>query len=457
MRFFGLFYAGTALAAVLVQGVFGRLALGRLGLGGSVASHPALVGAAALFGFVLPPPWSRILPRGLDVVVRSSTFRAGYELLYTPLPEATKRSVKSLIDVGCDCAGKGAGALVILLIVGLASSHSLTAVNIAVVVVAGGEFFVAGRLRAGYVNALEGGLRRQSEDLAQTVDSSMTDFTVVGTMTGLDRAAVLRAMGSPDAAKATVAPADPAVAAIIDFRSGDLLRIRNALREPPNDPILIGPIVQLLARDGVVRAAAAALERFGARAAGEMVSVLLDPATPDVLRRRMPIALKSCPSPVARDGLRAALDALEFETRLRCGRALLALTDAHVELQKPFPDTLALVERDIGTGGETHLVREHVFNLLALALDREPVRIAARAFTTDDVYVRGTALEYLETVLTPRLFSVLTPLLAVTHLPPVRRRSATEVRDDLIRAGATMTVNLDELRRQLAAAAAEEV
>ena len=457
VRFFGLFYAGTALAAVLAQASFGRLALGRLGLGGSVASHPALVGAAALFGFVLPPPWGRMLPRGLDVVVRSSTFRAGYELLYTPLPEATKRSVKSLIDVGCDCTGKGAGALVILLIVSLAPSHPLAAVNVAVAVVAGGEFFVAGRLRAGYVNALEGGLRRQSEDLAHTVDSSMADFTVVGTMTGLDRAAVLRAMGTPETARPTAPPADPAVAAIVDFRSGDLLRIRNALREPPNDPVLIAPLVQLLARDGVVRPVAAALAGFGARAAGEMVAVLLDPATPDVLRRRLPVVLKSCPSPVARDGLRAALDALDFETRLRCGRALLALTDEHPGLQKPSPDTLALVERDISAGGEMHLLREHVFNLLALALDREPVRIAARAFTTEDVYVRGTALEYLETVLTPRLFSALKPLLAGTHLPPARRRSATEVRDDLIRAGATMTVSLDEVRRQLEAAAAEEV
>jgi hypothetical protein len=207
-----------------------------------------------------------------------------------------------------------------------------------------------------------------------------------------------------------------------------------------------------------VRPVAAALAGFGARAAGEMVSVLLDPATPDVVRRRLPIVLKSCPSPVARDGLRAALEGLDFETRLRCGRALLALTDEHPALQKPSPDTLALVERELSAGGEAHLVREHVFNLLALALDREPVRIAARAFTTDDVYVRGTALEYLETVLTPRLFSALTPLLAVTtQLPPARRRSAAEVRDDLIRAGATMTVNLDELRRQLAAAAAEEV
>jgi hypothetical protein len=184
-----------------------------------------------------------------------------------------------------------------------------------------------------------------------------------------------------------------------------------------------------------------------------MVSALLDPATPDVIRRRLPIALKSCPSPVARDGLWAALDALEFEIRLRCGRALLALTDEHVELRKPFPDALAFVEREVGSGGEIHLVREHVFNLLALALEREPVGIAARAFATDDAYVRGTALEYLETVLTPRLFSALKPLLAGAHQPPARRRSATEVRDDLIRAGATMTVNLDELRRQLEAAA----
>ena len=104
VRFFGLFYAGTGLAAVLIQALLGRLALGRLGLGGSVASHPAVVAAASLLGFVLPSPWRGILPRGLDVVVRNSTFRAGYELLYTPLAEATKRSAKSIIDVALSIA-----------------------------------------------------------------------------------------------------------------------------------------------------------------------------------------------------------------------------------------------------------------------------------------------------------------------------------------------------------------
>jgi hypothetical protein len=456
VRFFGLFYSGTALAAMLIQASLGRIALQRLGLGGSVASHPVAVGVATLLGFMLPALWRGILPRGLDAVVRNSTFRAGYELLYTPLAASAKRSAKSVIDVACDCAGKGAGAMLILLLVSLAPLHPLAAVNLAATVAACGEFLIARRLRAGYVDALEGGLRRQGADLEQAVEHSMADFTVAGTIAGLDRAAVLRALGSPGTVRTTAPPADPVVAAIVEFRSGDLVRIRAALRDPPRDPLIIGSLVPLLGRDDVVRLVLSALASFGARAAGEMVSVLLDPTTSDVVRRRVPLALKSCPSAIARDGLLTALDGFEFEIRLRCGRAVLALTDEHPELLKPFPAALALVERELSVGGDMHRVREHVFNLLALALEREPVRIAARAFASEDAYVRGTALEYLETVLPARLFSALRPVLAGAGPAPVRRRSATEVRAELMRAGATMTVSLDELRRQLDAAAREE-
>ena len=206
-----------------------------------------------------------------------------------------------------------------------------------------------------------------------------------------------------------------------------------------------------------MRPVVAALASFGARAAGEMVSALVDPETSDVVRRRLPLALKSCPSPLARDGLLAALlEAPSFELRLRCGRALLALTDEHPKLLAPFPAALSVVERELREEAEPHLAREHVFNLLALALDREPVRIAARSFATQDAYVRGTALEYLETVLPLHLFSALQPLLAVTGPPPARKRAAAEVRADLIRAGATMTVSLEELRRSLDAAARDE-
>jgi hypothetical protein len=187
-----------------------------------------------------------------------------------------------------------------------------------------------------------------------------------------------------------------------------------------------------------------------------MVSALLDSGTPETVRRRLPLALKTCPSPLARDGLLACLNDADFELRLRCGRALLALTDDHPELLAVFPSALAAVGRELRGNADAHLVREHVFNLLALALDREPVQIAARSFAIEDVYVRGTALEYLETVLPSELFSALQPLLAVAGPPPPRRRTAVEVREELIQAGATMVISRDELRRLRELAAPDE-
>ena len=78
-------------------------------------------------------------------------------------------------------------------------------------------------------------------------------------------------------------------------------------------------------------------------------------------------------------------------------------------------------------------MREHVFDLLALALEREPVRIAARAFEAGDAYVRGTSLEYLETVLPPRLFGLLRARLPEPGRLRRRRRAAAEARAELLR------------------------
>jgi ATP/ADP translocase len=450
VRFFGLFYAATGFTAFLLQATLGKLALSRLGLGGSVASHPVIVGAAGLIGFVAPAPWRGMFPRGLDVAVRNSVFRAGYELFYTPMPEATKRSAKSIIDVAWDCIGKGAGAGLILLLTGFDHRYSLAAVNLASVLTAGAEFFVARRLRAGYVQALEGGLRRQAIDLEQAAQYSLADFTSAGSMAGLDRTSVLRALGQVAEAKIVIpSSADPVVAAIADLRSDDRGRIEAVLRHPPRDSLVVGALIPLLARSGVLREVVAALTGFGTRAAGQLVDALLDPATPDVVRRRLPLALKSCASPLARDGLVQALASPSFEVRLRCGRALLALTDDHPELAVTPQAALAAVERELAQPGNSAEAREHVFNLLALGLEREPVHIAARTFDTDDAYARGTALEYLEMVLSPALFAALQPRLATPGAPTRGRRGVTEVRADLLRAGETLRMSAAQVRREM--------
>ena len=448
VRFFGLFYAATGLAAFLLQAVLGRLILARIGLAGSVASHPLLVGVAGVLGFVLPAPLRAILPRGLDVTLRGSIFRTGYELFYTPLPEATKRAAKSAVDVSADCIGKGAGAALIVLLTRLDPVVALVAVNAAGVLTAGMEFTVARRLRGRYVTALEGGLKRQGEDLQQAAPPF--DFTVATSMTGLDAVSIRRALNDAAERKVTAAHDDPVVSAIASVRSGDLQRVRQVLRAPPTDPVMIGAIIPLLANRAILDHVVKALSGFGPRAAGQLVDALLDPATPDIVRRRLPFVLKSCASILARDGLVQALAASNFEVRLRCGRALLALIDSHPELALAPPAVYAAVERELTGVVDDGAAREHVFNLLALVLEREPVHIAALAFDSADMYLRGTALEYLETVLPPGIFAALVPRLVAAPAPVLHRRGAAAVRAELLEAASTIRMSRQQILEELA-------
>ncbi len=458
VRFFGLFYAATGIGAFAIQAGLGRRALRHLGLGGAVASHPAAVGAASLAGLALPPPWGGVWPRGLDMALRNSVARAGYELLYTPLPEAAKRSAKSLIDVAGDAAGKGAGAGIVLALTGLFPAHALALVHLSAAAAAAGATAFARRLKADYLGALAGGLRRHGGDLEAAAEQSLSDFTAARSLAGLDTAAVREALGARAPARAPIL-ADPVVQAVAELRSGDAARVRAALERLPRDPALVGLLVPLLAEARVLRAVVAALASFGPRAGGEMACALLDPATPAVVKRRLPLALRSCGSPIARDALVRALDAPDPELRARSARALLGLFDEHPALAQPVPAALPAAERALVSGDGSARQREHVFDLLALALEPEPVRIAARAFEGSDAYVRGTSLEYLETVLPPGLFALLRARLPEPGEAAPRAaaaRAAGEVRAELMRAGETMTASLAEVRRRLAASELEE-
>jgi hypothetical protein len=454
VRFFGFFYAGTALAAFLLQALLGRQILTRIGLGGSVTSHPLLVGAASLVGFVAPAPWRGILPRGLDVTLRASIFRAGYELFYTPLPEAAKRAAKSVVDVSADCVGKGAGAALIVLLTRLDPMYTFVAVNIAGVLTAGMEFNVARRLRAQYVRALEGGLKRRGEDLNQ---AAPVDFTLAVSMAGIDAVSIRRALDDVSERKvAEAAHDDPVVAAIATLRSSDLLRIRQLLRAPPTDPLIVGALVPLLANKELLEPVVKALSAYGPRAAGQLVDALLDSATPEIVRRRLPFVLKSCVSIRARDGLLQALAGSSADVRLRCERALLALTDKHPELALSPTAVYEAVERELTRASDDSVVREHVFNLLSLVLEREPVQIAAMAFDSADVHLRGTALEYLEVVLPSAIFGALAPRLSAAPGPASHKRGAAMVRAQLLEAGATIRMSRKQILDELSGRALAE-
>ena len=116
----------------------------------------------------------------------------------------------------------------------------------------------------------------------------------------------------------------------------------------------------------------------------------------------------------------------------------------------PPGPTIDAAERQLRSGGNSRQDREFVFNLLALAFEREPMRIAAQAFDSADAWVRGTSLEYLETVLPPALLAALRPIFAAP-VPSGPPREASAVRADLYKAGTTITMSLADVRRQLEA------
>jgi hypothetical protein len=92
---------------------------------------------------------------------------------------------------------------------------------------------------------------------------------------------------------------------------------------------------------------------------------------------------------------------------------------------------------------------QHVFALLSLVQAPEPLRIAFGGLQTSDVTLRGTALEYLESVLPDEVRRALWPFLEDDRRSqPSSERSREEILDALVRSNASIQMNLEALRRR---------
>jgi hypothetical protein len=99
---------------------------------------------------------------------------------------------------------------------------------------------------------------------------------------------------------------------------------------------------------------------------------------------------------------------------------------------------------------------EHAFTLLSLVLPREPLQIAFRGLHAGDPMLRGTALEYLESVLPPSVRELLWPYLEPDRTKrriPQLPRDRDEVLNDLLRSNQSIQINLDALRERRGAEA----
>lgn len=476
LRYFALFYTGAQVLTFLVQTVLSRASLEHLGLSRTVGALPLGVGAGSIVALAIPGFASIASARALELILRGSLFRAGYELFYTPVPAPDKRSVKVLIDVGCDRLGDATGAGIVQFAMWMGPSLARTELLLAAAALASIAGYIASRLDKAYSIVLERGLIQRAIELDFTeIHDSTTRNAALnsGTVTMASGASTAQGNPRPSPEPPARQPARPdALLTLLgNLRSGDRATVRHALRDPLcEDPLAVPQMIRLIAWDDVFSRVQSRLTPIATRIAGQLSDALLDPKEDFAIRRRIPRLLARCTtSQRAADALAEGLNDSRFEVRFQCGRALDALRQKNPQLQLREAAVFQIIEGELSVSKsiwaghrlldrrESHLVDsserflfldellleranqslEHVFSLLALVLPREPLKVAFRALHTDDRQIRGLALEYLESVLPAGIREKLFNVLDEGPATP-STKSPRQVFDDLMLSNATL-------------------
>jgi AAA family ATP:ADP antiporter len=508
LRFFAIYYAATSLVTFVIQTSASRIALEKLGLAATTATPSFALLIGGLGAMFSPGLAGIATARAGESVFRGSLFRSGYELFYTPVPIAEKRAAKSIIDVGFDRLGDAAGGLVIRIVLLVAPfSQHFTILFIAVACSAA-ALFVASLLSRGYIQTLERSLRNRASELELSDISDLTTrATMLRTLTmqqpglrNLQRPPSPSLPPSPTALSSDAAPlsalkpSSPAGEAttvvsveagrnlgraldvdllqVLALRSRDKDRVLRVLRTDAGIPASLVPhVIPLLAWDPVAEEAVNGLRRVAEEHIGELTDALIDPNQDFAIRRRLARVFSVCVSQRAADGLLLGLDDQRFEVRFQCARALASVVEKNPRIRIDRNYIFDVIGRETAVGRpvwESHrllhqlddadsrffvdeFVKDrasrslaHVFTLLSLVLPPEPLQIAFKGLHTTHQNLRGTALEYLEGVLPPRIRDALWPYLEDQR--PTKdtgpKRDRDEIVADLLRSHESIMVNL---------------
>ena len=270
---------------------------------------------------------------------------------------------------------------------------------------------------------------------------------------------------------------DPEIQEIMWLRSRDRDRALAVLRQDEElTPALMTHVIPLLAWDLVAADAIRALQKVAPKHVGALADALLDPDEEFAVRRRIPRVMAVCSSQRAADSLVLGLADTRFEVRFQCGRALAAIVAKQpADSNRARPRVFDVVQKEVAVGrpvweGRRLLDRlddsepstfvdefirsranqslAHVFTVLSLVLPPEPLQIALRGLHASDENLRGTALEYLESILPPMIREPLWPFLEDHRSAARTIRSREEILADLVRSNQSIMLNLEELKRR---------
>ncbi len=465
-RYFAIFYTANQFLSFAVQTFLTPVALKRLGLGRTVLWHPAAVAFGAGASLLFPQWIMAPLARSLELILRGSFLRSGYELFFTPVPPREKRAVKTFIDVGCDRMGDALGAAVLQFLLVWGAQRAVIPILLAAVVFAAIGIWITVRMDAAYAKVLEHGLLSRAVALHQADVEDSTTLAALVRTTSFRTVAPRAATPTPPAPPAH----DPVLERIADLRSGDPKRVQAALRaDLPFDAALMPLAIRLLAWDEVFEWARAFLLLHAHRAVGQLVDGLVDPQQDFAVRRRIPHLLAYTSSQRAVEGLILALEDPRFEIRFHSSRALDFLHRMSDSLRFDHAILMHAVERELSISRSIWEGRklldtrdrndsqywflddvlrdradkslEHVFSLLAVMLPLEPLKVAFRALHSEDRLLRGLGLEYLESNLSGKIVAQLRAL-ADPAPKATTPRPAQDVLNDLMASHQSILLNL---------------
>jgi ATP:ADP antiporter, AAA family len=471
LRLFAVFYTATSLLTVFLQVSVLRTIFNRLGVARSTMLLPGGVALGSLGGLMVPGFPSVALARAVETVFRNSVFRSAQELLYSPVSALERRAAKPVVDVGGarlgDIAGAGLAQLAIL-----AAPLQVTPLLLGTTVaLALGTLAIARRMQRGYLGALERSLRAREDQLGpEEVAAAM--FQTVG---AIDLTSLrVNPASIPTLPEAGPPAPEPDKEKPQPSLAPDVAAMRSRLRGPPLAGDQVGGVIDLLAWDAVASDAVAALRRVASGNLDLLTRRLLDPDEDFAVRRRLVAVLADSFTDQSFEALLGALGDRRFEVRYRAGGALARMMERMPSVRVKEEQVMnaihreVTVERGVWEGRrlldaddelwsplEADIVRdranrslEHVFTLLSLVRPAAPLRLAYRALLTDDAYLRGTALEYLESVLPESIRVPLWPFLEQTDRPRRQPRPPGEVVQELLASKESIVLALAAVRQR---------
>ena len=435
LRTLAVFYTVTNVITAIVQVALSGPVLTWLGVPRTVSTLPYTVAGFGILSLLVKVPTMATVARGAELVTRNSIYRAGYELLYAPLPPDQKRPTKVVLDVGADKLGDILSAQLVGAIVYSVADVRSALLFAAVIAAAVGIVITLG-LPKRYTESLEAGLLEKVRELPAgeggpepwvSLAAMPSSFNHPGDVIPLQMRRRRRRRTPVPAA----APNDTErlVRLIRELRSNNVVRVRDALAEPLPTEVARVAIELVGGPEDVAKLAADALRAVAPRCTGALVDALLDTERDDKLRRRLPGILAAGLPELAAWGLWRGMADPSFEVRYRCSMVLAQLAaDDHLGPLDPeevfeYVRKELLVEPDewkarkleedpvIAAEAEGDVGLAHVFRVLGLVLPAEPLRVALHAVQTDDASLRGMALEYLESILPPDVRAQLWPLI----------------------------------------------